>query len=272
MPYLQVEVDAIDDFESAARYAGIPPGDVAIGLLRLWKHCWRRKVSHIDRGLVAGFVPGDPERVVAALTACGFLSPEDGGVVRVRGAKKRLGLVSARSEAGKKGGEATAGAKKSLQNLKQNAAPDVGFASAANQAFASVGASDERSKAEAKTEALTSNTQHPTPSTQEKKKQILFIPEPPTSPPEDWTSQEFWRWFQHKRHKAGFVPERPPPLPVLGSWWSEARGHCSVERLKQGVYAFGDSAHWQGQNLPFNGFMSQWNTFVPPEKKTVRNA
>jgi hypothetical protein len=90
----------------------------------------------------------------------------------------------------------------------------------------------------------------------------------PDTPPEGWNADDFWRWAQSKRAKAGLVVEvRRPDSRALSSWYSTAMMACSgdVARLQEAFYAFGDDKHWQQAKpaLPFRAFMSQWDQFVP---------
>lgn len=94
----------------------------------------------------------------------------------------------------------------------------------------------------------------------------------PTTPPDTWLGEDFFAWAQSLRQKAGFVGERRRPRD-LGAWWSTClmTPGVTVERMQQAFLAFGDSKHWQTRTpaLPFAGFMSQWDQFLPRE---VRHA
>jgi hypothetical protein len=96
-----------------------------------------------------------------------------------------------------------------------------------------------------------------------------FIPaviEPPQAPSEAWGGDDFWRWAQHKRHEVGFVPEPRPRQEKLNSWWSAVRMVVSdPEAVCEAFYRFGEDPFWQNKKppLPFNGFMSQWQKYMP---------
>jgi hypothetical protein len=90
---------------------------------------------------------------------------------------------------------------------------------------------------------------------------------PPDTPPGEWLGPDFWRWFQAKRQGAGFVAERPPHHSKLSAWWSAVRSVVKdVEALKAAVYAYGEDNFWQRKNLPFSGFMAQWEKYVPRQE------
>jgi hypothetical protein len=102
MPYLQVDLDALDDFSAVATRTGLSEGDVAIGLLRLWRHCWKNKTAYVTRERLGGFFRGDVDATIMALEVCEFVDrPEGRTDIHVRGAEKRLGIEKAQVEAGK---------------------------------------------------------------------------------------------------------------------------------------------------------------------------
>lgn len=88
----------------------------------------------------------------------------------------------------------------------------------------------------------------------------------PTTPPEHWTGDEFWRWAQAKREKAGFVAENPPSN--LSKWWASARLAFTADEMQRAFYAFGDERHWLESKpaLPFAAFQKQHPNFVPRRK------
>lgn len=87
---------------------------------------------------------------------------------------------------------------------------------------------------------------------------------PPDTPPAAWDAKDFFRWFQSCRQTAGFVGEKWPRLN-LSHWWAEvlATPGMSVERLCDGVRAFGQRQHWRERGLPFGAFAASWREFVP---------
>lgn len=90
----------------------------------------------------------------------------------------------------------------------------------------------------------------------------------PTSPASSWVADDFWRWAQARRIAAGFVAEKHPGQRLTG-WYSAVllTLNGDVDRLQEAFYAFGDDAYWQKPKqpppLPFAGFMSQWERYVP---------
>lgn len=96
----------------------------------------------------------------------------------------------------------------------------------------------------------------------------VFVVTPPDTPPESWTADDFWRWAQAKRQKAGFVAEKHPGAE-LATWFNETMLAVSgdIARLQEAFLRFGDSPYWQKPKepppLPFRGFMKQTDRFVP---------
>lgn len=118
MPYIQVELDAMKRVPDAARVACIPEHQMGWGLVRMWSHCWDRKVETVTEDQLVGlFATEDPARLVRALIAFDFLEANASGCFRVRGAKRYLRLGDIRAEAGRLGGLKTAALGKSLGNL-----------------------------------------------------------------------------------------------------------------------------------------------------------
>lgn len=105
-------------------------------------------------------------------------------------------------------------------------------------------------------------TEHPPPPAVP----VNFIQDvtPPTSEPVDWTGDDFWRWYQSKRQKVGFVAEKPPRPEKLGPWWSNVRMVVSTEMLREGAIRFSEDQYWQRKDppLPFQAFMSQWERYT----------
>lgn len=90
----------------------------------------------------------------------------------------------------------------------------------------------------------------------------------PTTDPDTWLAEDFFAWAQSRRQKAGLVGERRRPRNLAG-WWSTClmTPGVTAERMQGAFLAFGDSKHWQAAQppLPFQGFMAQWDQFVPRE-------
>lgn len=101
MPYLQVDLDALDEFPAVARASGITEGDAIRGCLHLWRWCWKTKTTTVTVERLAGFFGCDGQRIATALSTCGFLSGS-APMFTVRGAEKRLGIAQARAKGGQK--------------------------------------------------------------------------------------------------------------------------------------------------------------------------
>lgn len=144
MPYLQVDLDAMDAFGEVAIGAEIPEGDVSLGCLRMWRYCWKTKVTHVTRGRLATFFPGGAsDKLISALEECHFIDrPPSRPDFHVRGSEKRLRVFEAQSEAGKK----------ATGNLKH-----VGKTNGSSRGGAEV----EPESTNGSGTALTSNIQHP---------------------------------------------------------------------------------------------------------------
>ncbi|HRE87530.1 MAG TPA: hypothetical protein PK095_00195 [Myxococcota bacterium] len=106
-PYIQVALEALSLYPRVAMMAGIDIAHVHMGFNELWCHCFRAKVDHIPRALLAGFFPETP-RLLETLVACGFVEPAEDGLLRVRGIEGRYNPTSSKAEAGRKGGLKTA--------------------------------------------------------------------------------------------------------------------------------------------------------------------
>ena len=95
----------------------------------------------------------------------------------------------------------------------------------------------------------------------------------PTTPSHTWTPEDFFRWAQAVRAKAGWVGEKWPKAN-LSHWWSEVLAtpgmglhEAGIDRLRAGFISFGKDDHWRlnaKPPAPFQGFMSVWRNHVPP--------
>lgn len=253
MPYLAFELDAKKKVPLVARAADSTAPAVAWALLELWEHVWASKRDVLSIIEVRGCI-GTAPTLLDALVAFGFLEPVENGF-RVRGADRYLRLAEAR----RKGAEAT---------NKKRSERSVSHAQATQE---SAGATLERRsddalspKVEQRAPNVEDRGEEAQPSPLAEKSPVVIAP--PDKPVEQWQGEDFWRWFQHKRQEAGFVAERGPP-PRLSFWWSpvmlELNGN--VERLKEGVYRFGEDPFWQKNQLPWRGFQTQWPSYVPRE-------
>lgn len=89
----------------------------------------------------------------------------------------------------------------------------------------------------------------------------VWVVKPPTTPPEQWTGEDFWRWAQSRRQAGGYAPEKWPHPRELGAWWSEVRSHVEAEALKAAFEKFGNDPHWERATPPF-----PWAAFVNPNQ------
>lgn len=141
MPYLQVELDAMDKWPMVASGCGVAEATVYRGFLKLWAHCWREKTSVVTpTHLECLFeMPERGQRAGHILATFGFVEPVDGGY-RVCGADKYLRITEARSRGGKK----------ASANLKRGKSPGSSRKTAGKQPEDSPGSAP----------ALTSNIEH----------------------------------------------------------------------------------------------------------------
>ncbi len=97
MSYIAFDLDALNVVPDVAAACGLPAGDVAHGLLKLWAWCFREKTDLVSSTHLAGFFGGKPAG--GALEAFGFLHQED-QKWRVRGASRYLRITEARRKGG----------------------------------------------------------------------------------------------------------------------------------------------------------------------------
>jgi hypothetical protein len=256
-PFLAITLDAKRKAALVASALGLNRGDICWGLLELWEFTWRE-----DRAVVSGMELraffGSNGELTAALCEFEFLEPQEGGW-RVRGAEKWLKVRVAQRESGK----AHAG------NLKRGREP--GRPGESKEAVPGCLPALPGEEPAGSAPALTPSTQHPAPSTlkeatagavaqQPPKETLAVVVTEPTTPPDTWSGEDFWRWFQARRQSAGFVSERPPRGGV-SRWYSQAMATVggNVETLKEAVLRFGDDRFWQAKDppLPWQGFASQ---------------
>lgn len=100
-----------------------------------------------------------------------------------------------------------------------------------------------------------------------------LVYEEPTTPSHTWSPDDFFRWAQATRGKAGWVGEKWPARN-LSHWWAEVLAtpgmephRQGVDRLRAGFISFGKDEHWRKAKppAPFQAFMSRWRDHVPPE-------
>jgi hypothetical protein len=215
MPFIAVDLDALDELDDAALLACISPGDMVRGTLRVWRHCFRNKTAHITLDRLASFFPGDIGKVAIALVTCEFLDrPTTRPDYHVRGAEKRLGIRDAQSEAGKK----------SIQNLKQfrKNSPALPGGVAGDEP------DGEPEPTSGSTPALTPNTQHPTP--KQKEKNIVEISKNEVSTSEKAKAVfDYWKLAFGKTNGAKFDSDRKTKVEAR---LNEGR---TVEDIKQAI-------------------------------------
>lgn len=108
-PFIQVELDALKKAPLLASVLGIQLREAIGGLTLMWAHVYQEKVEAVSAFYLRAFFGLDG--VAEALVELGFIDPAEGGSWRVRGAGRYTRLASTRSEAGRKGGQASAQAK-----------------------------------------------------------------------------------------------------------------------------------------------------------------
>jgi hypothetical protein len=217
--YLAVDLDALNVMPDVAAAAGITPGAVAHGLLKLWAWCFREEVEVVSEVHLKGFFGVDAG---PALEAFGFLS-RDEGAWRVRGAQRYLRVKQAQREGGRKGRAL------SSSQVGRTHPPTSTPTSRSTSAPTSAPTSGSE-------QALTPSTEHRTPNTVEETTALstcvdrapigfALSAKPPKAPAakleEDLTDEGFAVW-EHWR-----VTARHPRARL-----DKARRKVIVERLK----------------------------------------
>lgn len=251
--YIAFELDALNMVPDVANAAGLPAGDVAHGLLKLWAWCFRNETDVATTTHLLGFF-GKP--TAPALEAFGFLEPLDSTTWRVRGAERYLRVTAGR----RKGGLAA----------KANLVPG-GKRAAEAQPSGSRGQAETEPRLDL---GLSPTTDDRAPTTEHRKEEAAPPPPPVAAfeivPPdfekiESWQKEDFWRAAEITRRSRGYPPQKWPNPVTLSRWWGEARGMADVTTLAQAFTRFADDPHWTSRNppAPFAGFMTQWNSFLP---------
>lgn len=124
---------------------------------------------------------------------------------------------------------------------------------------------------------LSPNTEHRTPSTEEKEEAAAANsksaaakpqPPPPKAPDDKFASAEaFFAFTQTLRVAAKLVTEHPPNGRRLSAFWTDVHrelGPDGLHQLEPALIRFSEDKHWQQQNppVPFGAFMSQWRNYV----------
>lgn len=282
MPYLPVELDALNLFTHVAAAGGVERPIVTDGMCFMWAYCFRADTDRITRVHVKGFFGVD---LTDALLAFGFLEPTE-AAFRVKGAEEKL---LAQRRARRAGGHA---AKGNLKRGPQRASSRGGQPEPSRES-----AGEQPGNFPGSTPALTPNTQHPTPNTKEAaaaadpvsamggvsvppaaireladrrrppKGPLIF--DRPEAPPDEWLGPDFERWFQWLRQSGGLPAELRRPDPrELGDWFNAClmTPGVTVTVLKRAAQAYGKDPYWEAEGFPFRGFMKQWDMFVAKEK------
>lgn len=263
MSYIAFDLDALNVARDVGAAAGIPEERITHGLLRMWAWCFREKTEHVTNTHVRGFFGAD---CVGTLSAFGFLAQAEGfdcatdTTYRVRGAERYLRVSEARSKAGK---ARAASAVRDAGRLVSTPPAATSTAPAHDQQTTST------------PPALTPSTEHRAPSTLKdvrteavdttRSAELHQNLEPPTTAPEDWVAEDFWRWAQCKRRQAQLAVEKWPHPRKLSDWWAEAHSVASSTALQEAFYRYGEDTYWQQRTppLPFAGFVTQWAKYLP---------
>lgn len=291
--YIAFELRALEEAANIARSAGVSEDTIIAGMARMWAHGWRVKSAVVQAVHVRGFFGAD---VSEALVAFGYLERTDEGL-RIRGADRYLRIAQARSAGGKKAaGNLKRGAELPGSSPAQaGAQPEVieaaEDADSAHHAeplepgstpgSSPAGAGNNPGDSPGSFPGLTSSIEHrdlKNVRTYVRSKHLPVMDDPPRpplqrieapdTPPEGWSAEDFWRWYQAERILGveGLPQERPPHPRKLSAWWTEARGQCTVEQLQEAAHRFGAEPYWcrASPPLPFVAFMAQWDRYVPP--------
>lgn len=276
MPYLALDLDAKKRCERIARARSLHPGVVIYALMEAWETAWRAKRATLSNLELSGCV-GPDQVLVGDFCEMGFLESEGAGW-RVKGADRYLRIREAQSTAGKQhAGNLRKGPMPPAPEPAGRARPEshVPVSSPAlppgipgeDSRLLRSSSDDRRSTIEAAPSVL---LKQPPP-----KEHLAVVVREPDTPADSWLGEDFWRWFQSRRQKAGFVAEKPPHPSGLSSWFSNAMSTVDgdVETLKSAVLAFGDDKFWQTKDppLPWNGFASQCPPkWIPRRKERPR--
>jgi len=269
MPYLQVDLDALEEFEVAGALVGTGPAHIAFGCLKLWRDCWRQKTEYVGKERLMAFFPGaDEKKLTTAMTACGFLeAPPSRPDFRVKGAERRLGIRKKQQEAGKR----------HVGNLRQYREGEPEDSPGLPGTHPEVEPEPTRAPTSGSTPALTASIQQPTSNSSSLKKNSGapqpegLVYEPPTKPEDEWDGEDFFRWAQSRRIASGLVGEKWPKHEKLRDFWRAVLlAKVSVGRLKEAFYRYGQNPWWERPGVspphPWNGFQSEWSKYVPQEE------
>lgn len=304
-PYLQVVVDADEDMELAATMAGVSFGDIAGGLLRMWKHCWRKKRAHVPRQLLRALFPHNTDAVTEALVAFEFLDEVTEAQAHVRGAEKRILGGAVQAEESTTQGRRRGGLKAKSNLLQYRTAENhpvepeaAGPAGAPAEAPANTGSAGPAGTgcppaepvragpadtgspgpaAPADVRLLSPNTQHPIPNKEEEGEKPAPAgaarPAEAAKPPLFEAALDFLAWYSDAYRLAfpGRAWSEPEPGGVVG-WYGRAiealapSGRGDAD-MRRGALAFFESAHWRPRGCPWPAWVKQWADFVEAAPK-----
>lgn len=260
LPWFRVDVDLVDHPKVSQLGIELGVAECAAGwfIIRLWSWTMR----YAARGRLAPGAEtaleracgwrGEPGRLVSGLVATGWLEDDGNNGLEVHDWAEHNGAAVAKAE---KDAERKRGARAA------RAGRSTGAEKAADRPARAAGNGTERNGTGRNVEEEAA----PPPDAQERTP-VVFVE--PTTDPDTWLAEDFFAWAQSRRQKAGLVGERRRPRNLAG-WWSTClmTPGVTAERMQGAFLAFGDSKHWQAAQppLPFQGFMAQWDQFVPRE-------
>lgn len=259
MPFIQLELDAMEKVPDAARVAGIAEHQFGWGLNLSWRHCWREKTDLITDDHLLAFFGGEPARVKRGLAAFRFGESLENGTTRIRGVERYLRVTEAR----RKGAEAANRA------LAERRLSDAGATLPPRSSDA-----PERSISEQRTANNEQRKEDDVDEDEEAGAQAADEQPPPSgsaehvgrSPDHVARSTEFFAWVQQQRIQHGLSNEPRPPAEKLGSWFAQALAEVNgdVVRIQESYSRFTDNPHWRNKNppWPFAAFMKLWRNHV----------
>lgn len=257
MPYLPVELDAVNQFPLVAAAGGVSVEKVSHGFLQLWAYCFRSESDRVTPVHIRGFFGAD---ITDALEAFGFLERDGQPALRVKGAEEKLLQPRRRLREGQvKGGHAAkkhlipgARHRKTSPEVSREGSPEILSAQpdrAEREPRDSLGSSG----------LLTPSTQHQSPLKEDLVEQarpdpvggMSGTPAPPAvvagaqpdrRKPENGAQRVFEHWRQKLRPKAVFDQKRRTKVEA------RLKEGYSVEDLCRAVDGCAQTPHNMGQN------------------------
>lgn len=266
MPYIPVELDALNDFPHVARAANITENDASGGILRMWARVFRTQEETVTTAILAGLFGLDGERIATALEAFNFLEPKKNlqGVWRVKGSERLINAATAKT----RGGEARAsGAKRDkrgrMVSSREDPPPSNGRLL---DQQTPAGVQQESSS----TPALSPNTIHPTPNTSHllhgagESEGAKVLPLRPVQEDEavkvgraleQASGQPFWPWMQRQRAERGLQEEKEPK--AFADWCWRAIALVGVRALSASYGRFLLDEDFQVRGWPVRVWMHE---------------